>query len=78
MQKRSHSLIEASTSTSAGFLISLAAWEFVVKPVWGLPTTFAENFAITLFFTVISVARSYVFRRIFNWHAARDVEAARG
>jgi len=71
VQKRKHSLIEVCVNTGAGFIVSMAAWEFVVKPVWNIETTHMENFEITLFFTVISIARSYVFRRVGNWHSSR-------
>lgn len=53
-------------STATGFVISLLAWEFVVKPVWNIHTDIAENFQITVFFTVLSIARGYVWRRVGN------------
>ena len=66
MQSRKHSLLESMTNTAVGFVISVLVWEFVVKPVWDIHTTFAENLTITLLFTVISIARGYVLRRFFN------------
>lgn len=66
MQTRRRSLIEQLSSTAAGFIISLLAWEFIVKTLWGLNTNFSSNLGITLFFTVLSVARGYVTRRLFN------------
>ena len=66
MQTRRRSLLEQLAGTAAGFLISLLAWEFIVKPFWGLNTNFTTNLGITLFFTVLSVARGYLTRRIFN------------
>lgn len=66
MQSRKGSLVESLAGTAIGFVISVATWEFVVKPVWDLQTSFAENISITLLFTVISIARGYVLRRFFN------------
>ena len=66
MQTRAKSLIEQLASTSTGFIISLLVWEFIVKPVWGIQTKFIDNLNITLLFTVVSVARGYAARRIFN------------
>lgn len=66
MQTRKGSLVESLSNTGVGFVLSLLVWEFVVKPVWEINTSFAENLSITLLFTVVSVARGYVLRRVFN------------
>jgi len=65
-QRRVHSFLESVANTAVGFVISSLAWEFLVKPIWGIQTTLAENFQITAMFTVISIARGYVLRRIGN------------
>lgn len=66
MQSSRQSMVETLTSTAVGFALSVTVWEFVVKPVWSIDTSFAENISITLLFTVVSIARGYVLRRIFN------------
>jgi hypothetical protein len=66
MQRPKQSLIETLSGTAIGFAVSLLGWEFVVKPVWHIETSFVENLNITLFFTVLSIARGYAVRRIFN------------
>lgn len=60
------SFIEASMNTASGFIVSLLFWTYVVVPVWNLPVTMNENLVITGCFTVLSVARSYIWRRVFN------------
>ena len=65
MQTKKQSFIEALTNTAVGFLISLAA-TFVVFPLVGVESTGAKNILITLFFTGISILRSYILRRLFN------------
>jgi uncharacterized protein YacL len=66
MQKRRQSLVETLVGTAVGFVLSVTIWEFVVKPVWHLNTAFISNLQITLLFTVVSIARGYVLRRVFN------------
>jgi len=66
MQTKTQSLIEQLTSTFVGFLLSLLTWEFVVKPIWEIQTSFIENFQITILFTVVSILRGYALRRVFN------------
>ena len=64
-QSKKQSLIEAITNTAVGFGISLLSI-FIIFPVLGIHSTPGKNVAITLYFTVISIARSYVLRRFFN------------
>lgn len=64
-QSRLHSFIEAWTGTAIGFIVSMALC-FVVYPMFGHAFTFAQNFWITAIFTVASIIRSYVVRRVFN------------
>lgn len=42
-----------------------------VQPVWGIRTSVAENLQITALFTVVSIARGYLWRRVFNAIARR-------
>lgn len=72
MQKRTHSLIESVGNTAVGFVLSVLTWEFIVKPVWNIHTSFAENLQITAVFTVISIARGYVLRRVGNYFTVQQ------
>ena len=65
MQSRLASFIEALTNVAIGFLISLVG-QVVVSHWYNLPLNFAQNIEIVLFFTVLSVLRSYVIRRWYN------------
>ena len=67
MQARRSSALETFIGTAVAFCISVCVWEFIVKPVWGINTKFVENLAITSFFTVVSLVRSYCWRRFWNW-----------
>lgn len=65
MQSKRMSLIEALTNIGVGMLISFLAqlWLF---PRYGIHVSTSDNVEIVLFFTAISVVRSYSIRRIFN------------
>lgn len=65
MQKAHHSLLEAVLNTTSGFIFSMTLGQ-VVYPLFGFNATLSQNFIITLIFTVVSIIRSYVWRRVFN------------
>jgi hypothetical protein len=65
MQSKKQSFIESFTNTLIGFVISLIA-TFIVLPLFGIKSTFAQNLGITICFTIISIVRGYVIRRYFN------------
>lgn len=65
MQSRLMSATEAATNVAIGYLVSVAA-NIVVLPAFGYDVTIADSFAIGLAFTAISLARSYILRRVFN------------
>ena len=65
-QSKLESFVESCLNTATGFIVSLTFWTFVVVPVWHLPVSMRQNLIITVWFTVLSVARSYVWRRFFN------------
>jgi putative flippase GtrA len=69
-QSKRHSFLEAVANTIAGFVLSIAAilWLF---PIFGVRMTMAENLAATSIMTFVSIARSYVLRRAFNWWHVR-------
>jgi uncharacterized membrane protein len=65
MQNKKQSLLEAISNTSIGFLISLGA-TFLIFPIMGIESNAGKNIIITIFFTVISILRGYLLRRLFN------------
>jgi len=71
-QTRLGSLIESCINTGIGFVVSIAL-AMLVYPLFGASFTFAQNFWITVIFTVASVGRSYAVRR---WANARIRRAA--
>lgn len=65
MQSRKHSMMEAMANTASGFLVSWIAGLFVY-PLFGADFSMSQITGVTVIFTVISVARNYVWRRLFN------------
>lgn len=57
--------METVTNTAIGFVISLITWQFVAA-AFHIPMPLGNNLIITGIFTVVSIVRSYVIRRIFN------------
>ena len=70
MQKLLHSFIEAIANTASGFILSMLAVQFIF-PVVGVTMDLRQNFMATGIMTIVSVARSYAWRRIFNRLHAR-------
>ena len=64
-QSRRMSAVEAVVSTAIGYIVAVAT-QMMVFPLFGLRASVIENLAMGLAFTVISVARSYLVRRLFE------------
>jgi len=64
-QSRRMSLVEATTNTMVGYLLAVAV-QLVAFPLFGLDVSLADNIAIALLFTAVSIARSYTLRRLFE------------
>ena len=65
MQSKRMSIIEVLTNIGCGYIISVIA-NLLVLPLFGLNVTLGDSISIGIIFTVISIVRSYIFRRIFN------------
>lgn len=66
MQTRLQSLLESCANVAAGYLVALAA-QLIVFPMMDIPVRLDQNLLIGAIFTGVSLARSYVLRRLFNW-----------
>ncbi len=64
-QSKIDSLIEALLSTFIGFVVSFTA-NLTLMPMLGIPVSLSQNFILTVAFTFVSVARSYLVRRFAN------------
>ena len=64
-QSRTMSLVESIANVLAGFGVAVAT-QIAIFPLFGLRTTLPENLAMGAIFTVVSIARSYCLRRVFE------------
>lgn len=49
-QTRLGSFSESNANTFIGFAGSMLIWEVVIKPLWGMQTSFLDNLSITCIF----------------------------
>lgn len=64
-QSRLHSLLEAISNAVTGYLVAVLA-NMLILPLFGLYPTVSESFLIGAAFTLVSLARSYGLRRLFE------------
>ena len=65
MQTKSQSLVESCINVAIGYGVAMLS-QILVFPLFGIHITMSSNLAIGGIFTVISIARSYAVRRVFN------------
>lgn len=64
-QTRAMSLIEAAANVAVGYGIAVLA-TMIVLPAFGYRVSGADAFGISAVFTLVSMARSYALRRLFE------------
>jgi len=73
-QTRRSSLIESLLNIAIGLVVGFCS-QLVVFPFLGMDVAITTNMQISLYFTMISLARSYVIRRWFNERLHRTATA---
>lgn len=71
VQSRTMSLVEALANIAVGFGIAVLT-QRAVFPLFGISTTLSTDLAIGAVFTVVSIVRSYLMRRMFERLAGRS------
>lgn len=64
-QSRTMSLMESFANVAVGYGIAVVT-QILVFPLFGLSVTLTENMAMGAIFTVVSIARSFSLRRMFE------------
>jgi hypothetical protein len=64
-QSRAMSLVEAIANVAVGYGVAVVT-QILIFPVFGLHTTLTQNLAMGGIFTVVSIARSFLLRRLFE------------
>ncbi len=73
-QSRLMSLAESFANVIVGYGVAVVT-QILIFPVFGLQTTLGQNLAMGGVFTIVSLARSFLLRRLFE---AIRVASARG
>ena len=64
-QSRAMSLLEAVANVVVGYGVAVVT-QILIFPIFGLHTTLAQNLKMGAVFTVVSIARSFALRRVFE------------
>ena len=64
-QSRLMSLVESVANVMIGYGIAVVT-QILIFPVFGLHTTLGQNLKMGAVFTVVSIARSFALRRLFE------------
>ena len=64
-QSRPMSLLEAMTNVAVGYGVAVVT-QMLVFPLFGLTVVFVDHLLIGAAFTVISIARAFALRRLFE------------
>lgn len=65
MQTRKDSLLESITNIVIGYLVAILS-QIIIFPWFGIHIVLFDHLLIGFYFTLISLIRSYVLRRLFN------------
>lgn len=65
MQSKLNSFIESLTNILIGYIIALMS-QLAIFPLFDISIPLSDNLLIGLYFTLISLVRSYIIRRYFN------------
>ena len=65
-QSKLQSGVEAITQTIVAFLLAtlIQPWVFLL---WDIQVNYSTSMQIAVIFTLVSLVRSYIVRRVFNW-----------
>jgi hypothetical protein len=64
-QSRVMSLVEAVANVVVGLFVAVAT-QFVVFPLLGVQASLGQNVRLALVFTLVSIGRSFLLRRLFD------------
>jgi hypothetical protein len=71
-QSRTMSLVESVANVIVGYGVAIVT-QIMIFPVFGLHTTLAQNLKMGAIFTVVSIARSFALRRVFEAIRSKEI-----
>lgn len=67
MQTKLQSLIEMICNYASGFVVAFLTWHYMIPVFWPhLSVPASQGVWVTVVFTIVSITRSYLWRRLFN------------
>lgn len=76
MQTKLNSLRESLVNILIGYIVAISS-QLLIFPLFGVNIPLTDNLLIGVFFTVVSLARSYTIRRWFN-HSTKEEQDSLG
>ena len=70
-QTRVMSFVESVANVIVGYGVAVVT-QILIFPIFGLHTTLTQNLKMGAVFTVVSIARSFALRRVFEGLRASD------
>ena len=67
MQTKAKSMQEVMVNVGTGFIVSYLLWLFVVPVLFDVETSAGQGLGVTFLYTLASIGRGYVVRRVYNW-----------
>lgn len=64
-QSRTMSMVESVANVAVGYGVAVVT-QLLIFPIFGLHTTLAQNLKMGAVFTIVSIARSFALRRVFE------------
>lgn len=65
MQTKLQSRIETLVQQAIGFIVAMIS-QLIIFPVFDIHINMKDNLLIGIYFTIVSIIRSYLVRRAFN------------
>ncbi len=74
-QTKKSSILEVLLNQGSGFIIAYLVWKHILAPLIHQGVISVESsMVITIVFTLISIIRGYIFRRIFNYYLHKSID----
>jgi len=70
-QTRWYSFLESLFNVAVGYGVAVAA-QIAIFPLFDIHIGLGSNLGIGGFFTGVSIIRSFLLRRLFNWYHTRE------
>jgi len=74
-QSKLNSLKESITNVAIGYVVGMVT-QLILYPLYGIHIAFTTNLALSFWFTVVAIARSYLVRRYYNYQLHKNNSVA--